>query len=341
LPDSGFLPVINVRNYGVMNEGSYPLGQVRTNQFMGGPWMMREFKLSRACPTTTTCTLKFVPVTVKSTPAGSLFSPNNTSTLAQNFQAHFVKQVQTLANMDINRFSYTVPKEFIMGQSDAQSPSTEDDYVTQFKVASTSTFRTNIANALKSTGSTLTPEDIVTRAQALSCGGCHRRSKDALMGGFTFPSPDGFVHSTDKEDPADTSRFLLSPALVNTFLPHRKAVLESFLNTPVLDSQFISQSVPLTATPGQTLAVKMTVKNLGTHMWQNPDFTLIPVSSHKWGLPKVALASGSMVFLDKESTASFNVVAPTVPGTYPFQWRMAQKGVGFGPSSTLVNITVK
>ena len=30
-------------------------GQVRTNQFIGFPWMLREFKLQRAC---TTCAAK-------------------------------------------------------------------------------------------------------------------------------------------------------------------------------------------------------------------------------------------------------------------------------------------
>ncbi|HYH99205.1 hypothetical protein [Hyalangium sp.] len=332
----GFLPVIHVKHYGVDN----PMGQVRTNQFIAPTWMLREFKLARNCPTSTTCTLKFVPQTAKNTPAGSLFNPNNTSTLAKSFQAHLVTQVKALAEKDVNRFHYLVLNQFNMGQSDAQTtPSTEDDYVTQFKTVTTSTFRTNIVNELKRIGSTLTPEDIVARAQALSCGGCHRRSGGAPMGGFNFPSPAGFVHSSDKDDPADTTRYQLSSALVDTFLPQRKAVLEHFLNTPALNSQFTSQSVPSTATPGQTFPVKITVKNLGTRLWQKPDATLIPVSSQKWGVPKADV--NTKVFLEKETTFTFNVVAPTVPGTYPFQWRMALNGGGFGPSSTLVNIIVK
>jgi Ig-like domain from next to BRCA1 gene len=335
----GFRPVIHMNNYGNDPSG---LGQVRTNQFIGSPWLLREFKLKRQCPTTTTCTLKFVPATVKINPMGNLFNPNNVSTLASQFQLQFLDQVASLAIQDVNRFNYAMGDQFNAGQSDAQTASgVVDDYVAQFNAATTSTFRANIQARLDRIGSTLTPVDIVARAQALSCGGCHQRSSGAAMGGFTFPNSLGFVHSSERDDPADPTRFQLSPTLVNTFLPRRKAVLEGFLNTPVLNAAVSNQSVALTATPGQTLSVSITMVNQGTLSWNTANgIALIPVSTHKWNTLRMHVGT-TPVHQGQATTFSFGVVAPTTPGTYPFQWRMARNDVGFGASTPLVNITVK
>jgi hypothetical protein len=67
---------------------------------------------------------------------------------------------------------------------------------------------------------------------------------------------------------------------------------------------------------------------------------LIPVSSHKWGIARID-AGTTLVHQKGRKTFTFAVTAPTAPGTYSFQWRMARNGVGFGTSTPLVNITVK
>ena len=67
----------------------------------------------------------------------------------------------------------------------------------------------------------------------MSCAGCHQLSNGKnLGGGVTWPASFGFAHVTEvnRESSADGLRFRISPALTNVFLPHRKAVLEAFLN---------------------------------------------------------------------------------------------------------------
>lgn len=231
----GFAPVVSMNHFG-NNPGS--LGQVRTNQFLQGPpdapripWMMREFKLVRDCTTQPACTLKFVPATVKGNPFGGLFNPASTDPRAASFQSHFLTQVESLALNDLNRFNHSVPDTFNAAQSDSQTPGGPDDYVAQFGPGP-SAFHQAIGQELARIGSTLAPRDIVARAQALSCGGCHQRNSGRPVGGgLTWPASTNFVHSSEMDDQADPSRFAISPALRDQFLPQRKAVLERFLQS--------------------------------------------------------------------------------------------------------------
>jgi hypothetical protein len=231
---SGFDPVVSMNNYGD-NAGSK--GQVRTNQFLQGPpdapripWVLREYKLVSDCTVQPACTLKFVPASVKTNPFGGLFNPASTDPRASAFQSQFISQVASLAINDLNRFSHSVPDTFNAAQSDSSSPGVPDDSVAQFGPGP-SAFNQAIGQELARVGSTLAPRDIVARAQALSCGGCHmRNSGRPVGGGLTWPASANFVHSTEMDDQADpTNRFAISPALRDQFLPQRKAVLERFL----------------------------------------------------------------------------------------------------------------
>lgn len=131
-----------------------------------------------------------------------------------------------------------IPDVFNTGQSLA-SGSTENDYVTQFGPDS-STLRTDIQNALTAIGSTLTPDHIVARAQALSCAGCHRLNANPSLpgtpdigGGLVWPASRGFTHVAENatETIDGATRFLISPALLNEFPPVRKRVVDDFLNS--------------------------------------------------------------------------------------------------------------
>jgi hypothetical protein len=226
----GFSPVFHINNYGVGPSGA---GQIRTNQFMQPPWLLREHKLQRTC-VGATCTLKFVPQTVKTNPFGNLFNPSSTHPLAAQFQTTiFPGQVAALAVNNLNTFTMTIPAQFNVGQSDSQTGgAVVDNYVAQLGPAA-SPFRAAIQARLTALGSTLTPDQIVARAQTQSCGGCHQRSNGAVLGGgLVWPPSDNFVHNSEQAPEAgpDGLRFRLSPAMTSTFLPHRKAVLEAFLN---------------------------------------------------------------------------------------------------------------
>ncbi|QRN97674.1 hypothetical protein JRI60_00870 [Archangium violaceum] len=229
----GFEPVVGMNLYG---NNPRSLGQVRTNQFFRGgpdappvPWMLREFKLVRDCTSRAACTLAFVPATVKTNPFGGLFNPASTDSRASAFQSHFVTQVASLALDDLDRFNYSVPDTFNAAQDDAQTPGGADDYLARFGPGP-SAFHQAIGQELARVGSSLTPRDVVARAQALSCGGCHQRNSGRPVGGgLTWPASANFVHSTETDDPADSGRYAISPALRDQFLPFRKTVLERFL----------------------------------------------------------------------------------------------------------------
>ncbi|HEX8698610.1 MAG TPA: hypothetical protein VF815_07225 [Myxococcaceae bacterium] len=235
---AGFQPVIHLDNYG--NRTSSATGQLRTNQFMGGNWNLREFKLKKTC--TTACTLQWVPVTDKTNPAARLFDSNNNPSLplAAEFQTAFVAtEVSRLALNDINRFNMILADKFNSGQSIA-APGGDTDYLAELS-SSGNTLPGSIQTKLTSIGSTLTPQQIVARAQALSCAGCHQLSNNRDLGfrdaaGAVIPWPRslGFTHVTEQQrepSPDGGNRFVISEALTTTFLPHRKKVFENFLNT--------------------------------------------------------------------------------------------------------------
>jgi hypothetical protein len=96
-----------------------------------------------------------------------------------------------------------------------------------------SALRSAIQTQLTGLGSTLTPDDIVKRAQTQTCAGCHRLSNNvALGGGLTWPASLGFTHVTERETEVvgTETRFKLSDALNNALLPARKQILDDFMN---------------------------------------------------------------------------------------------------------------
>lgn len=224
----GFDPVVHIDNYG--NATSRVTGQVRTNQFMGGAWLLREFKVRSRCDALG-CRLTFDRATAKTNPFEGFFNETSTHPQATAFRAFFIDSVDELASGNINTFNYVVPDKFNSGESDAQSPSRT--YRSQF--ASSPNFRAAIQARATALHISLTPEQLVSRAQALSCGGCHDTSNgaDVGVGSQRFPSSLSFTHTSEQtETSAEGPRHHLSPALLNTFLPHRKNVLEAFLNRP-------------------------------------------------------------------------------------------------------------
>jgi hypothetical protein len=239
---SPFLPVVHIDNYGVGT--SRLTGQIRTNQFLQPSWTLREFKLHKI--TGTAPALRFEIATTKNTPDAILFSPSKAgmsttmAALKDAFDAFFPGMVKTLAVDDVNRFSMAIQDKFNTGDALAQDqaaqpngqPARTNDYRDLFGKGP-SPLRTSIQSKLTSLGSTLTPDDIVARAAALSCGGCHGFAGSAPMGGKIgdFPHSFGFPHTSEQTEPAPEGgdRYRISDALIEVFLPFRQAVMETFL----------------------------------------------------------------------------------------------------------------
>ncbi len=222
----GFEPVVHVDHYG---GGAAGIGQIRSNQFITQIWLLREFKLKRCISGGGVgCGVTVNPVTVKTNPFGPLFNPSSTLAEAPAFRSAFVAAVETLAVNDVNGFSYAPADSFNAAESNEQS--NENNYVSQLGPA-TSPLRQAIQARLTTIGSSLTPDNIVARATAMSCAGCHQLSNNAnLGGGIIWPSLQGFTQVSEfTETGPDGPRFQISNALTNVFLPHRKKILESFL----------------------------------------------------------------------------------------------------------------
>jgi hypothetical protein len=226
-------PVISVEHFGANPES---LGQVRTNQFVSTDtgWSMREYKLAWQCDAAGCSSLTFVPVTNKTNPFGGLFDPASTLPLAAEFRAFFPTQVASLASANLNTISMTVPDQFNTGQSQASGPyRAEMQYVDQLG-AGASDLRSAIQAELTALGSSLTPDEIVRRAQTTSCAGCHRLSDlSDLGGGLVWPASNPrFVHVTERETELvnGVERYLISDGLRDVFLPQRKTIVDNFLN---------------------------------------------------------------------------------------------------------------
>jgi hypothetical protein len=225
-------PVISVDNFGSNALGA---GQIRTNQFVNTTtgWSLREFKLTRSCSGQTCTALRFTPVTNKNNAYGPLFAPGSSLPAAAAFEAFFPSQVAGLAAGSIPQIDIGISDTFNTAQSQASGTTAlEMKYPDHFGTGP-STLRTALQTQLTTLGSTLTPDEIVVRAQTQSCAGCHRLNNNvALGGGLTWPASLGFTHVTERETELVNGelRFRISDALVSFLLPARKAILEDFLN---------------------------------------------------------------------------------------------------------------
>jgi hypothetical protein len=223
-------PVIHVDRLGA---GSGPTGQIRTNQFVNAPsfaWSLREFKLLKRCEAQGCTDLTVVPTTNKVNPFGPLFAASSNHPVAPAFHEFLPSQVSALAAADLNDIDMDVHDAFNSGQSQA-SGSNESRYLVQFGDGG-SALRHAIQQALTAIGSPLTPDEIVLRAQAVSCAGCHRLNNGAALGGgLVWPSSLGFTHVSEQatEVVDGVTRFVISPAMQNVFVPRRQQILEEFL----------------------------------------------------------------------------------------------------------------
>ena len=226
--------VVRIEHFGASSTGR---GQIRTNQFSNPSpriWSLREFKLAKSCGLLSCSSLEVVPVTAKDSPYGPLFGVSSHPKTAA-FQSHLPSQVRALAAASIPDIDEDIPDAYNSGQSQANGTD-ETNYLTNL-TGEPSTLRTALQTSLTNIGSSLTPDHIASRVQALSCAGCHRISNGAdLGGGITWPASLGFTHVTERvTEVADgATRYALSDALTSTFLPHRKDVFERYLSQSLI-----------------------------------------------------------------------------------------------------------
>jgi hypothetical protein len=213
-------PVIDIRNY------TTGAGQIRTNQFMGFSWLLKEFQTAVEGNTSI-----IKPVSVKANPFGQLFNGTRVDTLAVDFRNQFLANMSSLLISDLSTFSLTVQNNaHNNGQSHASGDTTENAYASHV----TTDFSAAIQNRATQLGSSLTAAQIVNRATAMTCGGCHQPSSFGLTSansvgpGQTWPDTLSFTHVSEF---SSNGSFPLSPALQNVFLPARKTDLQNFIKS--------------------------------------------------------------------------------------------------------------
>jgi len=181
-----------------------------------------------------TCKLSFAHVTTKTNPADELFAGTHAN--SSSFVTSFENQVTTtdLAASNLNAIKMTVQNQFNEFESISQA------FNVVYADFANASVGASIANKLAQIGSTLTVNDILHRATTQTCAGCHQVSVgQPLGGGLTWPGTLGFVHIDEGSN--------VSPALTEQFLPHRRTVLEGFINARC------GASTPVTSPAGDTL----------------------------------------------------------------------------------------
>jgi len=213
-------PVIDIRNYAA------GAGQIRTNQFMGFSWLLKEFQTAVEGGVS-----EIKPVSVKANPFGQLFNGTRVDTLAVDFRNQFLANMGSLLISDLSTFSLTVQNDaHNNGQSHASGDTTENSYASHI----TADFSTSVQNRAAQLGSNLTAAQVVNRATAMTCGGCHQPSTFGLTvansvgPGQTWPDTLSFTHVSEF---SSNGSFPISPALQNVFLPARKTDLQNFINS--------------------------------------------------------------------------------------------------------------
>jgi hypothetical protein len=217
----GFTPVVHIDHYGAAGGR----GRIRTNQMIASPPLLREFQVARCTtPAGGNCGINLVPTTTSSNPYGPLFAGNDAG-----FVTAFSATVDKLVGPGFASLALAVDEAWLAAESPALKASAVNDYRAQLGAP----LRAAIQARLTALGSPRTPAEVVARATALSCAGCHATAAAglALGGGLTLPpSLDGVHVSEQATEPGEGGlRYVLSPALLGSFLGQRQQVLSDFI----------------------------------------------------------------------------------------------------------------
>jgi hypothetical protein len=221
LPARDVQPVFTIDNFTSEN------GQIRTNQFsdFAQGWNLKEYKISTDAAFST-----LEIVTVKNNPMASLFDMANGTEFLQQFSNGALSLVGGISFISMPAYD----DRFNNIESHASGNISENQLRGPFEGSRGSQFEDRILVSLSNVRSNLNVEQVINRAVAMTCGGCHQPSSfgltdlDAVGPGLSWPNSAGFVHVDEN---AFDGIFPLSQALTDVFLPDRLEVLEAYLST--------------------------------------------------------------------------------------------------------------
>ncbi|HKO56855.1 MAG TPA: hypothetical protein VJ276_13355 [Thermoanaerobaculia bacterium] len=232
----GFEPVVDPTHYAGTSSGRARTAQLTVGQ-ADNSVRFYQFRLANECAGGD-CQLRMLPDVLENMPHGRLFDGNDTSELAAQFRDELVTQVATLAVRDVNRFFMQLSPKYGMHESDPGGLAFIYDgpFVRSQNTPAGIDFANRIQAELTRAGSALTPLQLINRAETQNCVGCHVL-RGPVGEGVIFPAALGVEHVTERpEEMLDgeggaKTRFRISPAVQDVFVPHRMEILRAFLAT--------------------------------------------------------------------------------------------------------------
>lgn len=203
-------------------------GEIRTSEINNGRPTFAQFELRSNCAVAQPCMARLTRVPLDNMPDAALFDANLAGERAKLFRREFVRQVASLSIPDVNRYSMKVDRTYSVSDVDTIVPAF--NYQLPFRRAHRTRagqeFAQDIADELRRIGSSLTPLDIISRAETQNCVGCH--GKPGPVGG-TLVFPKAFEQGEHIAAESLVGSVRLSPALREVFLPYRIDVLRNYL----------------------------------------------------------------------------------------------------------------
>ena len=218
----GFAPVLHPDHLSAASGGG-----IRTMHNSGDPLANRfyQFHLEKRGDQ-----LLAEPGVLENMPPGTFFDATNSTPAAKRFREVFVANVRNLATEDENDASINIPREFLLGESNPGGSELdvvfEIPFITGRFSAEGIAFTSRISAELRKAGSKLSPLDVVTRANHLSCTGCHFFRGN--VGGTEFYQQ---ISESFTEPGEAGPRFKISSTMRDVFVPHRAEVLRNFLKS--------------------------------------------------------------------------------------------------------------
>lgn len=224
LQAAGFGPFMSADNL------TFGSGQVRTNNFVTGPWTLREYELVPLDVGGQTL-VQPQPVPVSGSPHDLLWNDLLFNPVGTQCRDAMLDALPGLLGDDVATLGWTIP------EACRSSESVEfQDFYEDHLLSGSGSFVTEIEAEIAAVapGSGLDAADVARRAQfGGSCIGCHEHSAGvSLGGGLVAPPSLGFVHVSEEltEPCGDGSEcFAISPALGEAFLPQRMSALHQVL----------------------------------------------------------------------------------------------------------------
>jgi len=216
-------------------------GGIRTRQTNLPPtsrWRGYQFHVEQQCGSGAPCALRMTPDVLENLPFGPMFDANVDTPAARAFREHFLTQISTLAINDLNQYRMNIDRQYLLGESDPLEDVRAFNYQVPFNNSQSTdagkAFRAQIDAELKRIGSTLTPENIVARAETQTCAGCHFVPQ-SVGGNLIFPGALDASHVLNNVritgDDGAESRWATSGAMDNVFIPNRMRILRDFLQS--------------------------------------------------------------------------------------------------------------